>query len=499
MYRVRLALADGVEPTTVDSEWADSFVVVGRAARSLDVLTPENRTVFYRGESIPIAILERGRGSQPASTGKVVVLRDGVNVGAPEQITIPDATNQTSRTEFALSTADLAPDKYLVQVVVGAETADAPVEIVDPVAPSPIAISENQLGGLPFGQTLMGSAFGGSAVDSLAHGLADPYADLQITSFREEMGTGWAHAINQKAADLLDALHTGPAAEHIASYNLRQPWMDGMMRQHFGYWQGIQSRGLSFTKANTLPGTEDGNRQKLLSVSKSFDMYPNFFGPQVDVDCGIVSADRWLAYAIYDTDAIKAVVDRATAAQTADFHTRFASEIAAAGTDKVKNQLLWSDWLRSVWPRTDIRDRAVLAFMDPTLSVNANREYHHGETYTGQYPPDLYRALDLTNLEAWGDALDVRFVFRTHGRTWRARPGGPMDGTTSLFGSSRRSMPAMCRATCRRSGGGFSPMAPTGSDTRLMFLGCGSIVLSNPTRPIFRDKPPRRWPEWYMP
>ena len=89
--------------------------------------------------------------------------------------------------------------------VSGGVQASAQIEIVDPTAPSPIAISENQLGSAPFGGPLMSSAFGGDPIDSLAHGLAEPYADLGVTSFREEMSTDYLHGANSQVADLLDA------------------------------------------------------------------------------------------------------------------------------------------------------------------------------------------------------------------------------------------------------------------------------------------------------
>jgi hypothetical protein len=390
VYRLRVAAADGAAPSPIGAGlFGDGFVVIADSPHSLDVLTPQNRAVFFRGESIPVTLLVRSRDRLPA--GKATFdLATGTS-GAPRRtlMAVPEVLRTSRRIPLALQTKDLGPGLYTLTVAYAGLKMSYPLEIVEPAGPSVIAISENQIPGSPFGATLMGSPFGGKPVDSLAHGLAAPYADLQITTFRNELGQGYARQFNQRLADILASENAGPAAERIGTYDLRQLWMDGMTRLRMGYWQGVQGRGLSFSKANTLPGTEDAVRQSLAGVARDYREFANFFGPQVDVDCGAVAASGQLAWAqIPDT-------------LTTPFRERMAAaQQAAAGGPPTP------EWYRGVWARTDAKDKAALALLDPTLALTANREYHHGDVGKGQYAPALYRGLDVHNVEAWGDAID---------------------------------------------------------------------------------------------
>lgn len=406
VYRVRVAFADGTEPAwNKDLYTEDVYVVISDSPVSLDVTLPENRQAYYRGETIALALLVRARAAQAAGTAEFRLQQGANPVGKPFALRLPEVGPRKQylieaglslpgtperhlrdwRGRVALNTADLAPGSYTVEVMALGQTVSRTFDVVEPEPASRIAISENQIPGAPFANTLMGSPFGGAAVDSLAHELATPYADLQITSLRNELAQGTARLVNTRLAATLATINAGPAAERIGVYDLRQLWLDGMLRQHAGYWQGVQGRALSFSKANTLPGTEDAVRARLAATARDYHAYPNFFGPQVDVDCGAVRAADQLAWTGIPEPMVKAFRDRLAAAQGPDRN---------------------ADWFRGVWARTDARDRAMLALVDPTQSVTANREYHHGTVAGGQYAPALYAGLDLTHVEAWGDALD---------------------------------------------------------------------------------------------
>jgi len=423
-YRIRVAIGDGNVPDFSNQARTpeqnagtfsdDAFIVVSAPpaagkpgpARSLDLFTEQNRDVYFIGESIPATVLVRSSDLVEAGKATTSVSRGSQPIGKPAGLMIPEIEASSVRVPFSVDAADLAPGVYRVDIEYAGLTAAREFEIVDPVGPSPIAISESQIPGSPFANTLMGSPFGGKPVDSLAHGLAAPYADLQVTSFRNELAQGYQRKFNQRLADTLDAIHAGPAAERIGVYDLRHLWMDGMTRLRMGYWQGVQTRGLSFSKANTLPGTEDEIRRRLVEVSHDYGAYANFLGPQVDVDCGAVAADGQLAWMGVPDPLTKAFRERVRDAQEKAFRSDFAAEIAAAGDDQAAIDRLRSEWYRGVWAKCDAKDKAALRLLDPTLKITANREYHHGTVAGGQYAPSLYAGLDITHVEAWGDALD---------------------------------------------------------------------------------------------
>ncbi|HUW33418.1 MAG TPA: hypothetical protein VM223_17555 [Planctomycetota bacterium] len=428
-YRVRIAIADGADPQPDAGTFSDdAYVVITPAlgargdnpARSLDLFTEQNRQVYFRGEQIPVTALVRSTDALRAGKATISVCRgtrrvpgrtpsapaSGDPIGKPASLRIPEVNAASVRVPFSVGTVDLAPAIYRIEIEYAGLSVRRDFEIVDPVGPSPIAISECQIPGSPFANTLMGTPFGGKPVDSLAHGLAAPYADLQITSIRNELSQGYQRKFNARLADTLEAIHAGPAAERIGVFDLRQLWMDGMTRLRIGFWQGVQGRGLSFSKANTLPGTEDEVRRRLVQVSRDYRAYANFLGPQVDVDCGSVAADGQLAWMGVPEPLVKAFRERVRQAQEAQFQKDFADQIAAAGDDRAAIARLRSAWYRGVWARCDANDKAALRLLDPTLSVTANREYHHGTVAGGQYAPSLYAGLDVTHVEAWGDALD---------------------------------------------------------------------------------------------
>jgi len=370
----RIRVADGARE-------GDLLVMVGAPPVRGALFSSSGRRVFMQGELVPFTAVVAGSG--------LLVLEHPT--GRTRLGDIPPSS--TGVHHRALDTQHLRAGSY--RILLGQALFD--FTLVLPAQSSRFVLEDNQLNPAPFDWDLPPGPFGGVKAVAGEHGHAQPLASLGITALRRTLASVESYA-PQRALQSLIAHHgTSRVEEQHPPWSLQQAWMDSLVQHRIGYWQGVPSRGLSFTKARTIPEHVDGMAQLLAIGAQRLRGSPSFGGMNIDVDTARTHPDTALEHTNVQGPALQHIRAAWWGAQMPEFK-RFQS------TDMNEPyHVQWSRYLSLLFPNTNAGFQNLLKSLDPNLRQTSNTEYNHAQVNQGAYPPTLYAGLDFTSMEAWAD------------------------------------------------------------------------------------------------
>lgn len=364
-----------------NSPTGDVLLVIAPPARgSVAVLHPTARTSFWRGEPVHLLVQARAATGQNMSLESRVTLRpDGSKQPhlASMNLSIP-LTSGFGVTEFALSTANLPPGRYIATAESGDLAVYAYTFTVAPPRPSAMPVIHSPLTGP--GQVELFDRLGVNAwVD-----IMPPTSGL-IPAWPAASGTGRGLRHVEPALSLAGSISPGAH--------------DELMRRNFFFLQGIQSRQISFAFHHSIPEHVEETKRKHLLYAQFGRRFPSTLGLIFDYDLsgtfgGAEAPGR--PYTIAGERRTKLL------AQGWEKAWQVARASGASEADRSRLQSLFHAAVIEDLYRDSIRD---LHAAIPEQRHSTSTTPDHNEIPKGQYLPSIYRPLDFRYLEVWNDQV----------------------------------------------------------------------------------------------
>jgi hypothetical protein len=372
-------------------------------APTLTLHSPGGRTSFWRGETIPLAVVVR----EPAARAEVEFTVQPLPEGTPPvgrgTTSIPLLDGGGSA-EVALSTRTLTPGEY----VVGASTAGSVRATYRFTIAPPLAS-----GMLNINSPLHGPR------DLAAHTRLGVSAWAEVMPGHALFAPGWPTAAGS-ARGLYASEQALPIAPPPAP-----SIHDALTRENLLFLQGVQTRQISFGLHHTIPEHVDETLRKHLVFAQFGRRFPSTLGLVFDYDvCGTGPG--------YPFSAPYVAAGKGKMTLLNARWERYWAEAKAAGATEADKSRLQTHFhagiMADLYAQSGHNLRAALPEQRHTSAVTADHAY----LKDGQYLPQIYAPLDLRYLEAWNDQIYANGAHDMQESFWAAllrmeqRPGQPI-------------------------------------------------------------------------
>jgi len=356
------------------------------------VVLPMERTQYFIGEAIPIAVRDAGQGYTLEiidAAGRVVAI-----------------SGATSVASWRLDTTKLAAGQYEIQL--DGRPSGVEIGVYSPLRTSCAALTDE--------------------------GQPNPTTREQTLHFRRALRDSGINAF--LATDYHD---TGSGRYH--QHDLLAP--SGAMLFVNPYTHATENY-----PAHVYPPEINGMRQRMALCAQANGRYPTFGGFEYGTDvCGFLSRTDLLKYWGWggQENALRSYLHRSTQALSDDFiartglrpvtpeeyrryclatgHPEFAPaehpksgwvtasakktpKLSEADRDKLAQRIdAWSHYLMGLYAESYTRDTAYLRTVMPSLRNTSSINLDHSTVREGQYTPSAYAPLDFRYMSAWNNSV----------------------------------------------------------------------------------------------